>query len=112
MTDADLRPPELLRHASHEYLVYEVAGHIEVPPSSIRVRLERHGSPKFSVYCTGSFIRGKLGQVQTPDIEQADSDEERTMIRLVEGSPELQGFVRAWIEYCYRKHEVGSRGTA
>ena len=44
--------------------------------------MERHGSPRFSVYCTGSFIRGKLGQVQTPDIEQADSDEERMMIRL------------------------------
>ena len=112
MTSTDHRPPDLLKYASHEYLVYEVADQVEIPPSSIRVRLERHGSPEFSVYCAGSFIRGKLGQVQTPDIEQVDSDEERMMIRLVEGSPELQGFVRAWIEYCFRKHEIGSRGTA
>jgi hypothetical protein len=106
MTAAGLRPPELLKHASHEYLVYEVADYAEHAPSSIGVRLERYGSPKFSVYCIGSFIRGKLGQVHTPDIEQAESDEERRMIRLVGGSPELQSFVRGWIEYCYRRHQT------
>ena len=110
MTDADLRPPELLKHASYEYLVYEVADHIEVPPSSIRVRLERHGSPKFSVYCTGSFVNGQLAGVEPPRIEQTGSDEERMMILLLEGSPELQRFVRDWIEYCYRRRETRPEG--
>jgi hypothetical protein len=113
MTAAALRPPELLKHASHEYFVYEVADHAEIPPRSIGVRLERHDSPKFSVYCTGSFIRGKLGQVHTPDIEQAESDEERRMIRLVGGSQELQSFVRGWIECCHRRYEASTdTGTA
>ena len=106
MTAVALRTPALLKHASHEYLVYEVADHAEHAPSSIGVRLERHGSPKFSVYCTGSFVDGKLVQVHTPGIEQAESDEERRMIRFVEGSRELQSFVRDWIEYCYRRYEA------
>jgi hypothetical protein len=106
MTDADPRPPELFKLASHEYLAYEVADHAEHPPRSIGVRLERQGSPKFSVYCTASCVRGKLGYVQTPDIAQADSDEERMTIRLFYSSLELQGFVRDWIECCYRRYEA------
>jgi hypothetical protein len=106
MTAADPKPPEVFKHASHEYLVYEVADHAEHAPNSIEVRLERHGSPKFSVYCTGSFVEGQLTQVHTPGIEQAESDEERRMIRLVGGSPQLQSFVRNWIEYCYRKYDT------
>jgi len=108
MTDTDHRPPELLKHASHEYLVYEVGDHIEHPPGSIAVKLERHGSPKFSIYCVGSFVYGQLAQVQTNPIGQADSDEERMMAQLYEGSPDLQGFVRAWIEFCYVSHEAGA----
>jgi hypothetical protein len=86
--------------------VYEVAGHTEIPPSSIGVRLERHGSPKFSVYCTGRFVNGQLAVLEPPRIEQTGSDEERIMILLLECSPELQAFVRAWIEYCYRRYEA------
>jgi hypothetical protein len=66
MTNTDHHPPELLKHASHEYLVYEVADHAEHPPTSITVRLERHGSPKFSVYCTGHFVNGQLAGVEPP----------------------------------------------
>ena len=80
MESKDHRPPELLKHASHEYLVYEIADHVETPPSFIAVRLERDGRSEFSVYCTGTFVRGQLDEVQTASIEQADSDEERTMI--------------------------------
>ena len=113
MTAAALRPSELFKLASHEYLAYEVADHAEHPPSSIGVRLERHGSPKFSVYCTGSFVDGQLTQVHTPGIEQAESDEERRMIRLVGGSQELQSFVRGWIECCHRRYEASTdTGTA
>ena len=110
MTDTDHPPPELLKHASHEYFVYEDADHLKRPPSSTGVRLERLGEPKFSIYCTGSFVYGELAQVHTPQIEQAEPDEERMMIRLFEGSPELQSFVRAWIEYCYFTHEAGAEG--
>jgi hypothetical protein len=106
MAGADLIPPELVKHASHEYLVYEVADHAEHAPSSIGVRLERHGSPKFSIYCTGSLVDGELTEIKTPGIKQADSNEERMMIQLFGGSPELQSFVRAWIECCYRRYEV------
>ena len=104
MTNTDHQPAELLRYASHEYLVYEVADHVEAAPSSIGVRLERHGNPKFSVYCTGSFVDGRLAQVQPDLIEQAVSDQARMMVRLLDHSPELQGFVRNWIEYCYRRY--------
>jgi hypothetical protein len=111
MTTADPSPPELFKLGSHEYLAYACADHAEHPPSSIGVRLERHGNPKFSICCTASFVRGKLGYVQTPDIGQADSYEERMTIRLFYSSPELQGFVRDWIECCYRRYETKARQT-
>ena len=110
MTNTDHQPPELLKFASHEYLVHVVADHVEAPPSSIGVMLERHGSPKFSIYCTGSFVNGALAQVQTAPPEQSDSDEERMMTRLFDQSPELQAFVRAWIEYSYRRYETSAGG--
>jgi hypothetical protein len=110
MTDAEHRPAELLRHLSHEYLVYEVADHAEHAPNSIGVRLERHGSPEFSVYCTASIVDGKPAQIQTPSIEQAASIEERFMIRMIEGTPQLQSFVREWIEYCHRRYETRTEG--
>ena len=106
MTSTDHAPPELLKYASHEYLVYEVADHVEHPPSSFGVMLERHGSPKFSIYCTGSFVNGKLTQVHTPATALSESDEERTMIRLFDHSPELQAFVRDWIEYRYWRYAI------
>jgi hypothetical protein len=111
MTNADHRSPELLRHLSHDYLVYEVTDHAEHAPSSIGVSLERLGNPKFSIYCTGNFVDGKLSQVHLPSTEQAESDEELAMILLVEGSPELQSFVRNWIEYCFSRHGGAPDGT-
>jgi hypothetical protein len=100
------QPPELLKYASHEYLVYEVADHVEAPHSTIGVILERHGASKFAIYCTGSFVDGKLTEVHTPASALAESDEERMMLRLFDHSPELQTFVRNWIEHCYRRYET------
>jgi hypothetical protein len=68
MPNAAHQPAELLKYASHEYLVYEVADHVEVPPSFLAVMLERHGMPKFRVYCTGRFVDGRLTKV--PDISE------------------------------------------
>ena len=86
--------------------MYEVADHAEHAASSMGVRLERHGSPKLSIYCTGSFVEGELTEIKTPGIKQADSNEERMMIQLFGGWPELQSLVRDWIECCYRRYEV------
>jgi hypothetical protein len=86
--------------------VYEVADHAEHAPSSIGVRLERHSSPKFSIYFNGSFVDGQLTENKTPGIKQVDSNEERMITQLFGGSPKLQSFVRDWIEYCYRKYEA------
>ena len=108
METRDHRPPELLKHASHEYLVCEVVDHAEHPPSSIGVRLERHGSPKFSVYCIGSFVGRKLAQIHTPTVEQAESEEERVMIRLLESAPKLRSSLRTWIRYCYQTYTAGA----
>ena len=103
-------PPESLKYGGREYLVYEVAGHAEHSPTSIGVRLERHGEPRYSVFCTGSFTLGELRRVHSNPIEEADTDEEREMIRLFNSSPELQGFVRTWIEYCYQRREAATEG--
>jgi hypothetical protein len=104
MTTAIRQPAELFKHAGREYLVYEVAGHAEHAPTSIAVRLERHGEPGYSVSCTGSFTLGELKRIDSTAIEEAASDEEREMIRLFDGSPELQGFVRDWIDFCYHRY--------
>jgi hypothetical protein len=106
MANADHQPPELLKLGTHEYLVYELADHVETPPSSFGVM--RHGDPKFAIYCTGTFIDGKLTEVHTPESALAESDEERMMSRVFDHSPELQTFVRNWIEFCYRRYETGA----
>jgi len=109
MADTDHQPPELLKLGQHEYLVYEVADHTEHAPSAIGVRLERNGNSKFSVHCTGNFVDGKLANVQPEPIEQADSNQARMMIRILDHSPELQSFVRTWIEYCHRRREAAAK---
>lgn len=106
MPNATHQPPELLRYASHEYLVSEVPRHIEASPGSIEVRLERHGASKFALYCTGSFVDGKLTEVNTPTVASTKSDDQRMMLRLFDHSPEMQTFVRNWIEHCYRRYET------
>ena len=108
MTNTAHHPPELLKYGGREYLVYEVADHAEHSPTSIGVRLERHGEPKYSVFCTGSFTLGELRRVHATPLEEADTDEEREMIRLFNSSPDFQNFVRGWIVYCYRRHKAGA----
>ena len=103
-------PPELLKYGGREYLVYEVADHAERAPTSIGVRLERQGEPRYSVFCTGSFTLGELRRVHGSRPEEAGTDEELEMIRLFDSSPELQGFVRDWIEYCYQRRETHAEG--
>ena len=112
MTDTDRQPPELLKLGSHEYLVYEVADHVEARPSSIGVMLERHGAPEFAIYCTGSFVDGELTQVHAPESALAESDEERMMSRVFDHSPELQSFVWNWIEHCYRRYSKADSSQA
>jgi hypothetical protein len=106
MTETSHQPSELLKLGSHEYFVYELADRVEKPPNSFGVMLARHGSPKFSIHCTASFANGKLTQVHTLASALADSDEERMMSRFFDRSPELQGFVRKWIEYCYWRYAI------
>ena len=105
MTSRLEHPTILHKLGEHEYLAYEVTDHAEHPPTSIVVRVERHGDPKHAVFCTGSFVDGKLTRVYARTPEQAETPEERAMIGLFNASPDLQSFVRDWIQYAYDSYE-------
>jgi hypothetical protein len=103
-------PAVLLKYGEHEYLAYEVSDHSERPPTSIVIRLERHGDPRHAIFCTGSFVRGQLKNVYTAIPEQVESAEEKEMVRLFEASPQLRSFVRDWIMHAYRSYEGAGVG--
>ncbi len=104
-------PAVLLKHGEHEYLAYEVSDHSEHPPTSIVVRLERHGDPRHAIFCTGSFAGGQLKNVYAAAPEQVESTEEKEMVRLFEASPRLRSFVRDWVMRAYRSYEGAGEGV-